>query len=77
MIFYLNFHLFILSFFRCLVAVLENYQQPDGSVIIPEVLRPYMGNQDILLPPNVKAEIEKAKIAELEAQKLLETKADE
>ena len=36
-----------------------------------------MGNQDILLPPNVKAEIEKAKIAELEAQKLLETKADE
>ena len=57
--------------------MLENYQQPDGSVIIPEVLRPYMGNQDILLPPNVKAEIEKAKIAELEAQKLLETKADE
>ena len=77
MIFYLNFHLLILSFFRCLVAVLENYQQPDGSVIIPEVLRPYMGNQDILLPPNVKAEIEKAKIAALEAQKLLETKADE
>jgi seryl-tRNA synthetase len=28
---------------RCLVAVLENYQQPDGSVEIPEVLRPYMG----------------------------------
>jgi seryl-tRNA synthetase len=28
---------------RTLVAVLENYQQSDGSVIIPEVLRPYMG----------------------------------
>jgi len=28
---------------RTLVAVLENYQQEDGSVIIPEVLRPYMG----------------------------------
>ena len=28
---------------RTLVAILENYQQADGSVIIPEVLRPYMG----------------------------------
>lgn len=28
---------------RCLIAVLENYQQPDGSVIIPNALRPYMG----------------------------------
>ena len=28
---------------RTLVAVLENYQQPDGSIVIPEVLRPYMG----------------------------------
>ena len=28
---------------RALVAVLENYQQPDGSVAVPEVLRPYMG----------------------------------
>jgi seryl-tRNA synthetase len=28
---------------RTLVAVLENYQQKDGSVIIPDVLRPYMG----------------------------------
>jgi len=28
---------------RTLIAVLENYQQPDGSVSIPEVLRPYMG----------------------------------
>ncbi|MGC9958943.1 serine--tRNA ligase [Roseiarcus sp.] len=28
---------------RALVAVLENYQEPDGSVAIPDVLRPYMG----------------------------------
>ncbi len=28
---------------RCLIAVVENYQQPDGSIIIPPVLRPYMG----------------------------------
>jgi len=28
---------------RVVIAILENYQQPDGSVIVPEVLRPYMG----------------------------------
>jgi seryl-tRNA synthetase len=28
---------------RTFSAILENYQQEDGSVIIPEVLRPYMG----------------------------------
>jgi seryl-tRNA synthetase len=28
---------------RCLIAVMENYQQEDGSIAIPEVLRPYMG----------------------------------
>jgi len=28
---------------RTVVAILENYQQKDGSVIVPEVLRPYMG----------------------------------
>ncbi len=28
---------------RALIAVLENYQNPDGSITIPEVLRPYMG----------------------------------
>ena len=28
---------------RALIAVLETYQQPDGSVAVPEVLRPYMG----------------------------------
>ncbi|MEJ5200960.1 MAG: serine--tRNA ligase, partial [Anaerolineales bacterium] len=29
---------------RTLIAVLENYQQPDGSIIVPEVLRPWMCN---------------------------------
>ena len=28
---------------RTVIAILENYQQPDGSILIPEVLRPYMG----------------------------------
>jgi len=31
---------------RTVVAILENYQQADGSVIIPEVLRPYMNNAE-------------------------------
>ena len=31
---------------RTVVAVLENYQQKDGSVVVPEVLRPYMGGVD-------------------------------
>ena len=36
---------------RVLIAVLENYQQADGSVVVPEVLRPYMGT-DRLVPPS-------------------------
>ena len=35
---------------RTLVAVLENYQQADGSVTVPEVLRPYMGGIEVLRP---------------------------
>ncbi|AKQ54399.1 serine--tRNA ligase [Bordetella hinzii] len=35
---------------RALVAVLENYQQADGSVVVPEVLRPYMGGIEVLKP---------------------------
>ena len=33
---------------RALVAVLENCQNADGSVTVPEVLRPYMGGVDTL-----------------------------
>ncbi len=31
---------------RTMIAILENYQTKDGSIIIPEVLRPYMGGQE-------------------------------
>ncbi len=31
---------------RTVAAILENYQQADGSVVIPEALRPYMGNRE-------------------------------
>jgi seryl-tRNA synthetase len=33
---------------RTFAAILENYQQKDGSVIVPEVLRPYLGGLDII-----------------------------
>ena len=33
---------------RALVAVIENYQQADGSIIVPEVLRPYMGGLEVI-----------------------------
>ncbi len=36
---------------RTMIALLETYQQPDGSVIIPEVLRPYMGGMEKIEPP--------------------------
>jgi len=35
---------------RTIVAILENYQQPDGSVVIPEVLRKYMGGLEKIEP---------------------------
>lgn len=35
---------------RTVAAILENYQQEDGSVVIPEVLRPYMGNRAVIRP---------------------------
>jgi seryl-tRNA synthetase len=38
---------------RTLVAILENYQQADGSVIIPEALRPYMGGIEVLVAAKV------------------------
>ena len=33
---------------RTLIAVMENYQQADGSIIVPEVLRPWMGGIDVI-----------------------------
>ena len=35
---------------RTMVAILENYQQADGSVVIPEVLRPYLGGLEVAEP---------------------------
>ena len=31
---------------RTLIAILENYQQEDGSIVVPNVLKPYMNNLD-------------------------------
>ena len=33
---------------RALVAVMENYQQADGSIEVPKVLRPYMGGVEVI-----------------------------
>jgi seryl-tRNA synthetase len=35
---------------RTLIAVMENYQQADGSIVVPEVLRPWMGGVDLIKP---------------------------
>ena len=35
---------------RSMVAVIENYQQEDGSIVIPRVLRPYMGGLEVITP---------------------------
>jgi seryl-tRNA synthetase len=39
---------------RTLIAVLENYQQADGSVVVPEVLRPWMGGIEVIRPEKEK-----------------------
>jgi seryl-tRNA synthetase len=35
---------------RMIVAILENHQQADGSVRLPEALRPYLGGREVLSP---------------------------
>jgi seryl-tRNA synthetase len=40
---------------RTLIAVLENYQNADGSITVPDVLRSYMGGIDSILKPSVQA----------------------
>jgi len=35
---------------RCVIALLETYQQADGSVVIPEALRPYLGGAEVIEP---------------------------
>jgi len=36
---------------RVIIAILENYQQADGSVVIPSVLRPYLGGETLIRKP--------------------------
>ena len=36
---------------RALIAVLENHQQENGSILIPEALQKYMNGQEIINPP--------------------------
>ncbi len=33
---------------RTMIAIIENYQQPDGSIAVPDVLRPYLGGAEVL-----------------------------
>ncbi|MCS6879816.1 MAG: serine--tRNA ligase [Oscillochloridaceae bacterium] len=33
---------------RTIIAIMENYQQEDGSIVVPEVLRPYMGGVEVI-----------------------------
>jgi seryl-tRNA synthetase len=35
---------------RTLIAILENYQQKDGTVVVPEALRPFMGGLEVITP---------------------------
>ncbi len=35
---------------RTVAAILENYQNADGSITVPEILRPYMGGKEVILP---------------------------
>ncbi len=49
---------------RTLAAILENFQQPDGSVKIPPVLVPYLGGQDVLQPKHIVGKLDQRVLAE-------------
>ena len=36
---------------RVMIAIMENNQQADGSIVIPEVLRPYLGGAELMTAP--------------------------
>lgn len=40
---------------RIIVAILENHQQPDGSVVVPQALRPFLGGRAVLTAPDAAA----------------------
>ncbi len=46
---------------RTMIAVLENYQQADGSVVVPEVLRPWMGGIEVISPKEASGQAEEVK----------------
>jgi seryl-tRNA synthetase len=35
---------------RALIAIMETYQQADGSIAVPDVLQPYMGESKVIVP---------------------------
>jgi seryl-tRNA synthetase len=39
---------------RVMIAILENYQREDGSIEVPEVLRPYMGGMEVIKPQGLQ-----------------------
>ena len=39
---------------RTVAAILENYQQADGSVVVPEALRKYMGGLEVITKQDLK-----------------------
>ena len=38
----------VIAMSRCMIAIMENYQTAQGDVIIPEVLRPFMGGREMI-----------------------------
>ena len=40
--------LFVLAVGRTLIAILENYQQEDGSVVVPKALRAFMDGREVI-----------------------------
>ena len=38
---------------RTWIAIMENYQQKDGTVVIPEALRPYVDGQSLIRPETI------------------------
>lgn len=39
---------------RCMAAIIENYQNADGTITVPEVLVPYMGGLRVIAPEDAK-----------------------
>ena len=44
---------------RTLIAVMENYQQADGSIVVPQVLRPWMGGIEVITAPAPRSTCER------------------